>query len=287
VERIGDASAAFRVRWNRNLSKGGGVMDATPTDSTDLPRRFAVMLAGGPLADLILSFAAFATASLPAVAESPVTRLLCLLLGMASAICFVASVIPMESGAGLTDGARVSRLLRGGLAARRDVSLLRLSASIAAGVAPRDWDSQTVRQALQPADGSMFEWQARQLAYRHALERGDTAAAGEHLDTATDLLSLVPKSAQAALRLEAAYFEAWHRARPEFALEWLEGVPVDFALLPSYEHLRATAAIQSALGDSDSARNAVTEALLQIVSDKTAAPWSRSRLIEMADTLDR
>lgn len=277
----------FPTRRSFDLPVYGNLTTSMATDTRDLTRRFACVLVGGPAANLLLSVTLFLASSVPAVASHPVTHLALILLAAASALICAVSVIPMPYGIGLTDGGHIARLLRGGPAAERDVSLLRLAAQIAAGVPPLEWDGRAVNGALQPDDGSVFEWHARQLAYRHALEHGDIGAAGEHLDIAMEMISLVPKSTQAAARLEAAYFEAWHRGRAEFALEWLEGVPVNFAQLPPHEHLRATAAIQSALGEKDAARSAVAEALRQIITEKHVTAWSRARLTEMGNALNR
>lgn len=281
IER--DETEALRVRWNRDLALYGGLAASVPTDTRNLTARFAWYIAGGPLMSLLLAGLAILPIALFGLPANPIGKLCLGWMGFCCGIIFLVTAIPMPNGVFLTDGARFLRLRRKDAFAKRDTALLHLFALAGARVRPADWDSETVEAALLPADGSLFECQARYLAYLYTLDHQDSAQAGLHLDRVLEILPSLPRSMQGFYRLEAAYFEAWWRRRKEEAAQLLAGVPAASPGIPVYERLRAQAALQIVRGEESAAAETLTKALQAV---PTHAAWSRARITEMLASLD-
>lgn len=97
------------------------------------------------------------------------------------------------------------------------------------------------------------------------------------------LLPLMPRSWSHIIAIESAYQAGWwHRDGIE-AQRWLDRVPTH-GLIPSYDRLRANAAVAVAQGQIEKARKLLEEDLSSIPAN---ALWVRDRLAEMRSGLEK
>jgi len=249
-----------RVRFGLNRSLGfiGGLAASTPLDDRDLPRRMLLMVAGGPLASLMAGLLGLVGAWL--AAGFPAAALFA--FGVLNLCLALVSIVPMRSAGFYTDGARILMLLRGGPRAERWCAVGALTNAAANG-RPRDLSPALLALAASPSDGTLDDVGARLLAYFAALDRGEAAAAGEHLDYVLGHREAYPPAGRPSLLLEGAFFLARHRGDPEGARALLDqargGMFVEL-----HTRRRVEAAVLLAEGRRDEAAAAADEGLRRL-----------------------
>jgi hypothetical protein len=255
----------IQIRWTRMPESVLGLAVSLPTDDRDLRRRLAVMLAGGPAANLIAALFAFALDV--GLGPHPVDRawlgLVLSTVGAWSLFHFLISIVPSGKRGVLTDGAKLLSLLRGGPEAERHCAIAALTGSSLGGTRPRDWQPELLKVATSLPDGSASDATAALLAYRWALDRGDVERAGEFLDRALAGRQKLPAISRPALFLEAAYFTARHSGDAIAARAFL-AQGKGGAIIEPCTRLRAEAAVLLAEGDRIAAQQRATEAFAAI-----------------------
>jgi hypothetical protein len=150
--------SGVRFEWNTNVSLMGGLAAATPTKvGASIRRQLLVLIAGGPVASLLLAMFALAATS---VSGPRFAAYFTFIAGSSFGI-FLITLMPIRSSGFLSDGLQLIDVLRGGDAVRERVALLQIFAQSAAGIRPRDWDSQVISElsrmnSADPLGGSMF-----------------------------------------------------------------------------------------------------------------------------------
>ena len=237
-------SQGLRISGNESwLLPGLTVM--MPERTHALRRRFLWMIAGGPLANLLVLgligslllitvTVADKETLLDAVSAQPPfwkwMVLVCLTftaqMGGLSLVVMIASLWPYRAKkTGLmSDGGRIRMLLRGGADADRWVAISMLINTSMTGRRPREWDAEQIQVATALSDNTTDEWQACLFAYLWALDRGAVDLAGEYLDRLEPLGEKVP-FLRPLVAAEVAFFEARHRDNLERALERCASAP--------------------------------------------------------------
>jgi hypothetical protein len=206
VER--EPSGKLKVGLNKELASGGGLAALYPEDPHDLVRRFAWVVAAGPIASAVTC--ALWVAIVAILPDASIARSFIATLGGLSFAVALATLTPMQAGVYLTDGARLRQLHRGGPEARRDAAMLSLLA-VSVGDAPfESWDRATVLASIEPVDGSIFELQGRSYAYGWLVAKGATSEAREQMQRAIDITAGLPPAMRAALDNELAFIDALH-----------------------------------------------------------------------------
>lgn len=137
-----------RFEWNTNVALMGGLAATLPTEvGSSLRRQLLVMIAGGPLASLLLAI--FAVAAIAYV--EPRLAAYCLIVAVTSFGIFLVTLIPVRAGGFMSDGMQLIDVWRGGTAVVERSALLRVFAQSMDGVRPRDWDAK-VLEGLSKAD---------------------------------------------------------------------------------------------------------------------------------------
>ncbi len=246
VERTGE-----RLRWrlNRSLAMAGGLAFSTPTDTHDLRRRTAVMIAGGPVASVLLGVLALAATRVAPGEWGD----LALLIGVASMGIALVTVWPGRTGGFLTDGARMLRLVRGGPMADREAAILAVLTQSISGVRPRDWDAGTVAALDIDTGADPMAESALAFLTSRAFDTGDAPAARAALARRVEDWDEGPSVTRGGLAADAALFEAGVRGDAERARAWLERVPARGITDPSQVET-ARAAMHAAEGDLTSAQ---------------------------------
>jgi hypothetical protein len=140
--------AGPRFEWNTNVALMGGLAATLPTEvGASLRRQLLVMIAGGPLASLLLAI--FAVAAIAYV--EPRIAAYCLIVAATSFGIFLVTLIPTRAGGFMSDGMQLIDVWRGGTAVVERSALLRIFAQSMDGVRPRDWDPEALAE-LSRAD---------------------------------------------------------------------------------------------------------------------------------------
>lgn len=259
VERD-EATGRLSVGFNRVVGLAGGIVAMLPTDTRDLRRRFALVVAGGPLASFALALAAWA----PIALDAPLPPLGDVLLGMTALISAglgVVTIIPMNAGGFASDGGRLLRLVRGGPVAERESAMLPLVSLSAAETPPREWPRELVETVVALRDASSEEAVGNLLAYSWALDTGDVETAARRMDRVLETVEACPPALAPSIHLEAAFFTAAFRRDAARARELLARVPEKAYGVKPYDRDRAGAAIALAEGDLPRARELAERAL--------------------------
>jgi hypothetical protein len=247
----------LHVRLNRTPATWGGVAATMPRDARDLARRFAVVVASGPLASLLLAVVgALAWLALP----DGLARFAAGSLAVVSAALFLATAQPFGAGSGFhSDGGRLRRLLSRGELAEQEAAMLALMSFAMSGVRPRDWPAATLATASSVADSSALEAAVALVAAQYALDTGRPEDAHVQLERGLSLGSRIGPLARAPLAAEAAFFFAWVRRDAVRARALLADAHGPF--VERHRVARAEAATRLAEGNLEGAREAARRAL--------------------------
>ncbi len=249
------------ARLERNpLSRAwGGFVYAIPRDDRHLRRRRAVVVAGGPLASLLLAL--LATAVWQATTGSGLWPTLLFQTGLMSFTIAVLTLVPYRSGGLTSDGGQLLQLLRGGPRVEQRMAAHLILTALVGGVRPRNLDDRLMARALA-TDNPAEAVGAHYLAYWRDLDRGDLAGATAHLDAALAQRAVASPAAQAGYAAEAAYLTARHDPTPDApatAEAWLKLAAPIGSVDSNYR--RAQAAVHLANGRANEARQAADDAL--------------------------
>ncbi|MGZ8379810.1 MAG: site-2 protease family protein [Gemmatirosa sp.] len=267
----------LKVGLNREASLYGGVAASMPLDTARLRTRMALVVAGGPMASVLLAVAAWALAR--ALTGAPLAQVVLVALSILSAGIACVTLIPLRSGGFSSDGARLLRLAQRGPEARREAATLPLIAMMGAGTPPREWPADMVRAAWEPADGSMEECFGQLLAYLHLLDLGRVEEAGAAIDRVMALRAAFPAPFAPSLDVEAAYFAGAHRDDAARARALLAQLPARSPAVQAWDRARAEAAALRAEGDAAGAARVAAAAL---DGAPASAAFTRARLAELA-----
>jgi hypothetical protein len=277
-------------KWNKNINTAGGMVICLPTDARDLPRRFSVYAAGGPLASLLLALLAAVLLwycwppVLPPSEVASVGLAFLFFLASLSALVFLITTLPMHTSGFYSDGARILRLLRGGEQAQFDVRLLKIITGSMGGIRPKDLDIKDLEdtQALAQRLGEPFGVYLHGYLHQACLDRGALDAAEQHLQRYIAEADQIPEGIRSSVWLDAAFFYAHiRRDRDEAEACWARFVPS--ALSPKALILATEAALSLLRGDATAAaaQRAAANRELPRMMDRGHAAALRVRLAEM------
>ncbi|MFN6139096.1 MAG: M50 family metallopeptidase [Planctomycetota bacterium] len=154
------SSSGLKFQWNTTLALMGGLAAMLPKKIGATRRQLLVLIAGGPLASLVLAMFAIALASV----SGPRFMAYCTFVAATSFGIFVVTLIPVRSGGFMSDGLQIIDVLRGGNSIIGRNSLMQIFAQSLDGVRPRDWDSSAIdelaradcKDSLQRTGGLLY-----------------------------------------------------------------------------------------------------------------------------------
>lgn len=253
-----------RFFWNFKLNTFGGLASCLPLQAgRATPRRMAWMVAGGPLASVVLAVAAawcavFVTAPF---AHGALLKLLhrgVVEVAVMSGVLAVATLFPSMAGGFKSDGLRLLGLLRRDRRSEQETALVALTAASIGGVRPAQLDAALIERSLALRDRSVFDLYAHFTAYLHAADRGEFARAQGHLDTMLAGEGKMMPMIRELVRAEYAWLIALQTGDAATARAWLDSAGrIDFE--PA-TRLRAEAAVLLAEGRAAEAGVRVEEA---------------------------
>jgi len=234
----------------------GGLTVMAPGADRPIAQQLRPMIAGGPLASLLLSMAGLVLL----VATSGRVALYGGAIAVVSGLVLAVTAIPLRIGGFPNDGAQWRDLRRGGRSAQLRSVLAALSAQSLSGIRPRELDGAALAHAHALDDGSepLCTAGLHYLDYVVGCDRGDAAAAGHALDRIAARIDEIPQGLRQAYAIELAYFEAAERGDAAKAQAWMSRARG--GLVEPASRARAAAALALAEGRHDAAREALDEA---------------------------
>lgn len=235
--------SGIRFNWLFNFGTFGGLAAATPDPARPLRPQLLSLIAGGPLASLLLALAGLWLFN----AADGRLGVHALLVAAVSLFIFLATAIPSRVGGFMSDGKQFLELLHGGEAVIERQRFSTLMAQSMAGVRPRDWDAEWLEPASRTVGGDPVRLVAtRQMAMLAAQDRGDTAGADAHAEWLSEHYEDYPVGFRQGLTVELC-LHALARGNHTAARMWMaqsKGGMVD-------KSRRALAEAELALLDGD------------------------------------
>lgn len=197
----------WRLRHGGGVRGLGGFAAAFPRVGHE-PGRFdeALILAGGPLANLVTAALCLWLGTLPAVGAW--ASQVALGSGLSALVLGVLNLVPINSAGWRSDGRGLLDLLRGSPHATLQQQVNRMVALSMAGVRPRLWPAAIVPDG--PADGSspLLAAAADAMRLTHAMDTGDHQAAARAAEDLGRRYPELPEAMQPAIAVGLAGYAA-------------------------------------------------------------------------------
>jgi len=206
-----------RFEWRRILS--GGLAKPLAKNGTLSAKRYAWVVAGGPIATALLAgLAALALRQSP----DPDSDWLPSLQWINLFLLF-ATMIP-ASGLNQSDIPRLLQILFRPAIFRAHMAAMQVQSEETIGVLPRDWNPEWFDAMMAPTGsaGSGAAGYRHMLAFYRKIDEGDDSAALTHLEAALAASGFGGRPIRHWVFLEAAASSALLRSNPEAARTWLD-----------------------------------------------------------------
>jgi hypothetical protein len=197
---------------------GSGFAKNLPSRSNVHLTPFAWMVAGGPIATLLLG----CLSGLALLRYGHGGGGSIAILFWMDLLLLVITLLPSRGGLNRSDGARLVQLLRHPEQAHAWMALRRVQTEEANGLLPREWNAADF-DAMMKMPSSAGEYGYYQLlAYYRSQDEGDEPRACEHLEAALAHSAAGGKQMQHCIFLEAAWAGAALRKNSLAARTWLD-----------------------------------------------------------------
>jgi hypothetical protein len=210
----------LRLSMVRRKGFRGGMAGAYPASAEDLPRRYLIYAAGGPLGGLGFAAASYAAFTLVPL-QSMWWRAILTFAALEGLFASLLNLIPLRYAGLRMDGAYLLSALRGDERDRNLFAHLALIAAILKGIRPRDWDPSLVMRSPSPGQRGMDILYIDLMKCYYAWDRGEIAEAGTCFERVMEREDDYPLVNRKALYYEAAYFWARHRGDTVQATRWM------------------------------------------------------------------
>ncbi len=243
--RIYKQDDRIHISWNKSFELWGGIAACYPKDFQNLRQRMFVMVAGGPVASLLIGAILWFSAPLAAASWLPIIKV----LGATSLALGIVNVIPMRNGRFQSDGGKLLTILQGGPACDRMIAITTLAVQIMDGIRPRDLQPALIAMLQPVKDLTAETFGAAFLVSQYHFDKGDYTATAEILDHMLANVSAFAHFQRPFIYLEAAFWEARMRNNPVKAREYQElGKQVPPGLIKERTFLFTEAVILQAEG---------------------------------------
>jgi predicted ester cyclase len=204
----------IRINWRMWLS---GFFKPLTNTCDIAPYRFAWMIAGGPIASLVLAIVCV----IISMQAGDGTWSWVGTLFWASLVLMFLSLVPQSSGLNKSDGARLWQIIRHPDQARRWAAIIAIQSEEANGLLPREWNSTLFSQMLEVGPNASEFLFCQFLAYSRCVDQAQNEDALQHLESLLDASARAGKQLRHALYFEAAWASAMFRRRQAQARTWL------------------------------------------------------------------
>ena len=208
----------FRISIYRGSRSGArGWVALTPGRTDRLALRAATMAAAGPAANL-LSYALMRVMPFDKGLYMGSFAWVSLGLGLIN-------LLPIRSGAAVSDGRRLLMILTNRAGADRWFALMKLTADLVDGRAPELFSAEYLAIATAVKDRSSDTVNAHALAYAAAFQQRRDEEAGRMLEVCLEYSAYAPSGLRQALVADAVCFQARRRRRADLAEAWRADLP--------------------------------------------------------------
>ena len=215
--QLSRTASGIRFNWIFNLGTFGGLAAATPDPEKPVRPQFLSLIAGGPLASLVLAALGFAVFVLLDGRVSAHA----LIIALFSALIFIVTAVPSRAGGFMSDGMQFIEVLRGGDAVLERQQLTGLMAQSMAGIRPREWKAEWLEPAVQAGTGDPLRRVAtRMMALLRAQDLGDSTGADAHATWLAEHTEDYPQGFRQSLTLELC-LHALSRGDTNAAKMWM------------------------------------------------------------------
>lgn len=263
-----------RFFLNRNINLMGGLA-ATYPDQLErgpaLRRKFALIVAAGPVASLLLVLIAslLVLAGFSSLAQTPSAALrggvlFALMAGLFSSLIFLATMFPSRAGGFMSDGARIMSLLRGGESSRYEEAILSLSTLMGAGKLPGEYPSAILDQLKSRPANNLLGLNGHFAVFLHHLDRRETEAALDIARQIEEHIDAIPNAFQAYYLKEVAFFYAFLLQDVAKTTEVWSTVSKQAERQPDSALFRVKAALALLDGDTDKVAELVNSGVAKI-----------------------
>ncbi|GAC1372152.1 MAG: hypothetical protein NVSMB44_39810 [Ktedonobacteraceae bacterium] len=261
--KVQRSQTGIQIGLNTSLALAGGLAACAPTDENNLARKMLIMTAGGPVASLLLTLVAAASAFGAGFPNrAGLAGALLLLTAVVSGILTIVTLIPTHVGGFVSDGARIQMLRKGGAAVERWCAQGLLQLAIIEGQLPREWSVTLLNMVMIQPDDSPEYALGCSFGYYHALDSGDVQGAQRYLEQMLAARMNVPALIRGGFALEASYFEACYQRNAAQARVWL--AQARGGIIDRCTRLRVESAVLLAEGEREQARKSINEGLAQV-----------------------
>jgi|GEM_PF-444341 len=173
--------------FNKDINLLGGLAATFPerlVNGPDLRRKFAWIVAAGPLTSLIVGIVSLVIGNIffrqlhsPVSLADRIGLLFLLVTGIFSLLIFLVTSLPLPGRGFMTDGARFLSLLGSGEKALREEAGLSVAALMGAGYLPGEYPSETVNRLAALPASDLLGLNGHFIALLHYLDRGETERA--------------------------------------------------------------------------------------------------------------
>jgi hypothetical protein len=189
----------IRFRWVTNLGLMGGMAAALPVRMDNLRQQLLPMIAGGPLASLLLAVLA-AALSFGAMGRLAGYAAIVALLSLA---IFLVTAIPFRAGGFMSDGMQLLEVRRGGPGVVERADLVAVMASSLGGVRPRDWDEALMaRLAAMNSAEPLRLLACWMMLLQRAMDRGNVSEAAHYAKALAERIDDYPDGFRQSLHIE-------------------------------------------------------------------------------------
>lgn len=199
---IRGTSRGARLFFNHDINLVGGLAATYPEaveSGPALRRKFARIVAAGPLASLVAGVVALTAGWLlaqqlqaPAPLSGRAGVAFLYVLGLMSALIFLVTSLPLPSRGFMTDGARYLSLHAGGEKGLREEAGLAVTALMGAGKLPGEYPPELLERLTSLPAGSLLGLNGHFLAFTHHLDREEIARAMAFAQTMEAHLDAAP-----------------------------------------------------------------------------------------------
>lgn len=219
----------WKVQLQKPTARLAGMVQAFPMHNRNLRSRYAVMIAGGPLANVLTgALALFLRHTLTASpgyvfsASGYLLSNVLLVFGWLSVLMGALNLLPRDLPSGhIIDGKRLWNLIQRGPAMHQHVGLLYFQSLTYAGIRPRNWDASLLEAFVAHRSNGVLDFYAHLYAYAYYHDCQDLEGMRLHLNEALERRKASPVLMQQYVLAEAAYVAALHTHDTEQARYWL------------------------------------------------------------------
>ncbi|MDX2217457.1 MAG: hypothetical protein SF172_00340 [Burkholderiales bacterium] len=230
----------------------GGQQISSPPPGGATDRQFIVYLLGGGLANVMAAGAAIALAS--SLSMAPFWAAALLVFACLNAFFGVINLLPLSTAAGIrTDGYQIRTLHKGGEDAVRFRAVFAVIALAYAGIRPREWPVEAVRDMVRGEMTPLERALAELMRLQVALDRNDAADAASAAAHIVERYGSIPQAIRAQFAAELTHYFAVMSGDAGAARRYAEDVSAGAYLISPATVHRGKAAALFAEGRLDEA----------------------------------